>query len=348
MNSSMKTISIFLFFCLYCAAPAISSENKARGQESAGSAQADKSQAVTIKYSLSPSIENIKLAQPFKLIFEISQSSYSKNIKIDITEQDTQPFEIISIKELGIETPQDKNLANKKFEFNIIPFEIGIATFPALSWSFQNEEEKTFKFKSPAITIDILPYLKKEDKDVRDIYPPFQFFSIWKAIIIFIIIAAIIAVAIAIIRKKNISLIPKTKMKDIKTPYQKAMENIRILAASKLWTEGKQKKFYIRLSDILRLYIMDEFSIVAPLMTTNTLLKKLKASNDDIELLIKVKKLLQFSDLVKFAKFKPSDTEKDRDIAASKEIIESFHSYRLTACEHAQAIEKKENSKEAK
>ncbi|MEA3306993.1 MAG: hypothetical protein U9Q34_04320 [Elusimicrobiota bacterium] len=282
----------------------------------------------TIEYSLSPSIEKIKLAQPFKLTFKINQNSYSKNIKIDTKEKNTLPFEIISIKEIAAQQDAEAG-KSKEFEFNIIPFDIGIATFPALSWSFQNEEGKIAKLKSPAIPINILPYLKKEDKDVRDIYPPFEFFSIAKTIIIFLIILLVIAAIIFLVRKKSNPIIQKIKGKKKKTPYQKALKNIRLLKASGLWEDGKQKKFYIRLSNILRIYIMDEFSITAPLMTTNALLKTLKAENTDIKLLIKVKELLQFSDLVKFAKLTPSDAERDKDLDASKEIIERFHSYRI-------------------
>ncbi len=277
----------------------------------------------TIKYSLSPSIEKIKLAENFIITFEINQNAYSENIKIDTKEKDTEPFEIISIKELSSE-----NAGNKRYEFNIIPFDIGIATFPALSWSFQNKEGKILKLKSPPIYINVAPHLKKEDKDVRDIYPPFKFSSLSNIIIIFLIICLIIAAIIYLVNKKSAPLIQKIKARKEKTPYQKALENIRRLKGSGLWEEGKQKKFYIRLSDILRIYIMDEFSITAPLMTTNTLLKHLKTENKDIELLIKVKELLQFSDLVKFAKLKPTSKERDKGIANSEEIIRRFHAYR--------------------
>ena len=311
MNRLTKIFLISLLLCVSSIASAL--ENEKSG---------------AIKYSISPSTDQIKLARPFKLTFEINQNSYSKNLKIGTTNQNTEPFEIISIKEISPETPEGEPSASKKFEFTIIPFDIGIATFPALSWSLQNEEGKILKLESPAIAVNILPYVKKEDKDVRDIYPPFKFFSLLKAIMLFLIVAAVIAAIIFTVMKRRDPIIQKIKGQKNKTPYQKAMANIRILTASKLWTQGKQKKFYIRLSDILRIYIMDEFSITAPLMTTNTLLKKLKTENSDIELLIKVKELLQFSDLVKFAKLKPSDEERDRGLTASKEIIRRFHSYR--------------------
>ncbi len=311
MTILIRTIIISLFLLMFSIARAQANDN-----------------SQTIKYSISPSTDQIKLATPFKLTFKVNQNSYSRNLKIDTTSQNTEPFEIISIKELNL-NPDAKPKKTKEFEFNIIPFDIGIATFPALSWSFQNEEGKILKLKSPAIILNILPYIKKEDKDVRDIYPPFEFFSIWKTIIIFLIIAAIITGIIFLVRKKSAPIIQKIKAKKEKTPYQKALKNIRLLKASGLWEKGKQKKFYIRLSDILRIYIMDEFSITAPLMTTNTLLKKLKTENKDIELLIKIKELLQFSDLVKFAKLKPSDEEGYEGIENSKEIIERFHSYRM-------------------
>ncbi|MBU2530577.1 MAG: hypothetical protein KKD35_06005, partial [Elusimicrobia bacterium] len=293
----------------------------------------------TIEYSISPSTSLIKLAEPFKITFEINKNSYSKNLKIDTATQNTEPFEILSITEL-VPKKEDPFQKNKKLEFNIIPFDIGIATFPVLSWTFQNEEGKLLKIKSPAITLNILPYTNKEGKDVLDIHPPFEFFSLWKTLLIFFLIVLIIMAIIFIVKKKSARIIQRIRTKRERTPYQKAMENIRILSASKLWTEGKQKKFYIRLSDILRIYIMDELSITAPLMTTNTLLKTLKADNKDIELLIKVKELLQFSDLVKFAKLKPTEEERDLSLTASKEIIDRFHSYQMQK-EKALEVDKK-------
>ncbi len=78
MNRLTKIFLISLLLCVSSIASAL--ENEKSG---------------AIKYSISPSTDQIKLARPFKLTFEINQNSYSKNLKIGTTNQNTEPFEII-------------------------------------------------------------------------------------------------------------------------------------------------------------------------------------------------------------------------------------------------------------
>ena len=274
----------------------------------------------------------IKLAEPFKIAFTINQSppftevelkAKSLNLSVGDEGREPAPFAIMSVKPIETKDP-----AIGQFEIEVIPFELGITTFPVLTWILKNEQNETWQIETSSANFTVSQYTEKEDKDIKDIYPPIKFFSLWKALAILLIAAAIGAIIFFLIRKKKASSPEIMPFEDKKSPYQRAMNNIENLEKSGIWKEEKQKKFYIKLSDILRLYIMEDFSITAPLMTTHDLLKKPKSSNDDIELTVKTRQLLQFSDLMKFARLKASDKDKDRDIAAAKEIIKRFHSLR--------------------
>lgn len=75
---------------------------------------------------------------------------------------------------------------------------------------------------------------------------------------------------------------------------------------------GNIKEFYIKLSDIIRIYLRDVLNVNAPDLTTPETLKQI-VSDEGIsrELLQLLSNILKTSDLVKFAKSTPTDREND-------------------------------------
>ena len=106
-------------------------------------------------------------------------------------------------------------------------------------------------------------------------------------------------------------------------PYQEALLNLSQLDKKQLWQNNQVKEYYTELTNIVRHYIERELHVRAMERTTDGLIENLadfKESNaiiTDAATLDKLKKLLQESDLVKFAKSKPLaiEIENDRKIA---------------------------------
>ena len=106
-------------------------------------------------------------------------------------------------------------------------------------------------------------------------------------------------------------------------PYQEALLNLSQLDKKQLWQNNQVKEYYTELTNIIRYYIERELHVRAMERTTDGLIDNLKDFKDsnaiitDIGTLDKLKKLLQESDLVKFAKSKPLaiEIENDRKIA---------------------------------
>ena len=274
----------------------------------------------TVSFKITPPAKKPKLAEPFKLRLEASYNG-KYAVKIDTVSIDTESFEILKITKLPSKGSGGASAA--EFEFEAEAFAIGVSTFPAITFQLFNSGG-AMEAKSPPFTIEIEPLFEKpkagEPADIKDIYPPLKFIP-WLLLIAALLALCALGVFLYARRKTPAALAAETR-KDTRTPYRRAMDSLDALAASTLWEEGKIKDFYICFSGIFRFYLKEQFAIGALLMTTTSLSKELKKTGAEVQTLIKSRELLERSDLVKFAKFKPQ--QKDSDLAALKEILGGF------------------------
>ena len=114
-------------------------------------------------------------------------------------------------------------------------------------------------------------------------------------------------------------------------PYQLAISKLNRLDEKQLWQKNKIKQYYVELTDIVRTYIEKELKIPALESTTDELMETLTDFNTSSSLNIpketveKLQKLLQESDLVKFAKYTPLSNEIELHRNDAGEIIEVLH-----------------------
>lgn len=281
--------------------------------------------AQTVSFSIHRPKEKPVLAHPFILKIEAIYSD-GFSIYIDTSNQKTEPFHINKITKKASEIQSGRIL--EKIEFEVIPFEIGITTFPSLNWllSENNRTQSTQTVKSPQVILDILPFIDPKEKanDIKDIYPPFEFFS-WVRFLI--ILTAVLLIALGILyflKKKKLQALRQEISEDLRPPDIIALEQLNALIASGLWEKGEFKEFYVKLSDIIRYYIYRQIQISAPLMTTNDLLKQMRKKEINISVLTQIREILEFSDLVKFAKLVPSEKDRDGHCSVLKDIINSI------------------------
>lgn len=106
------------------------------------------------------------------------------------------------------------------------------------------------------------------------------------------------------------------------TPAEEALFNLNQLFDSDLLRRGKIKDYYLRLSEILRIYFEKHFGILAVEYTTDEILKALRQKEIPMALREKIQEVLEAADLAKFAKWSPEPAEIIRINQKSKEIVE--------------------------
>lgn len=91
-----------------------------------------------------------------------------------------------------------------------------------------------------------------------------------------------------------------------------AFRDLEKLKNEQLWQRGEVKSYYSRLTEIIRKYLEDRFSVYSLEMTTSETLEELVSTGfkkDNTYMMLKT--ILNGSDLVKFAKYKPEPSENE-------------------------------------
>jgi hypothetical protein len=158
-------------------------------------------------------------------------------------------------------------------------------------------------------------------------------------ILLALLVSAIIWLVIRLIKKfrreKKEEIVPAI----IEPAHVIAFRELEKLQNEKLWQNGETKKYYVRLTEIIRQYLENRFGINSLELTTSETLEALvKTGFKKDDSYNKLRSVLTGADLVKFAKYKPDPAENESAFANSYEFV--------SATKVAEVIEEKSDIKD--
>lgn len=151
----------------------------------------------------------------------------------------------------------------------------------------------------------------KPFKDIKDIKDAkltwfdylFTGLSIWGKLLL---LTVLIMVVYTFWKKKNKKpYIPPPS----ETPHERATRLLIDLDKKELWQRDEVKKYYVELTDILRIYIEGRFGITVMELTTDELLYKMKTHKELTKYRDIIGGALRIADMAKFAKAQPLPEE---------------------------------------
>jgi hypothetical protein len=150
--------------------------------------------------------------------------------------------------------------------------------------------------------------------------------------------AAVIWFTIRFIRKSQIKKSGEEPVINPDPAHIIAFRELEKLKEEKLWQKGEIKKYYTRLTEIVRQYLENRFSILSMELTTpETLVELKKTGFREDENYRMLRTVLTGADLVKFAKYNPEPSENDLHFEYAWEFV------KLTKIEDQVAVENIEN-----
>ena len=103
-----------------------------------------------------------------------------------------------------------------------------------------------------------------------------------------------------------------------------AFRELEKLKDEKLWQKGEIKKYYTRLTEILRQYLEKRYGVYSMEMTTSETLESLVNTGfRKDESYTMLRSVLTGADLVKFAKYKPEPSENELNFEYSWDFVSS-------------------------
>ena len=213
-------------------------------------------------------------------------------------------------------------------EYHISTYDIGDYEIPPVTVHYSLVGDTLWKeLTTEGIKITVESLKPSEEGDIRDIKAPLEIMKDWWLIIRFVIagvLILIIGILIYIFIKRHRegkSLIPHREKPKLPA-HVVALDELKKLLAEKLLEKSEIKQYYIRISEIIRHYIEDRFFIIALEMTTFQLINIMRKDQIEEEAIDLVEDFLMSCDMVKFAKYIPTDDENTKTTELAYKIIE--------------------------
>lgn len=204
----------------------------------------------------------------------------------------------------------------------IAVFDTGMVKLPQLAFVFHAEQFSDTIETLPSF-INILPM--KLDEDIRDIKSNYQAPVSLKEVLPFILVMISILLIIWFIRryftKKFGRLQVALANPHLDPPEVTAMRELEKMKQEEPWQNQGVKPYYIRLSEVLRNYIEQQFRVPALEQTTGEIISSLRGLNMNADNLQLLEQILVLADLVKFAKAVPDQHENAVQVDLAVEYV---------------------------
>jgi hypothetical protein len=268
-----------------------------------------KAQDIVVSASLNTN--KIKIGKQAQLSLKATAAKGIQVVFPEVKDTLTEKIEVVNVGK--VDTLQAGNLFTYKREIIITAFDSGYFAIPPFKFQIRNDSTKQFETEALLFAVQTIPVdTTLAIKSIKaPIDPAWSIFEIQKEILIgFVGLLAVIVIVYFLMRKKKVATVLDEQI--IKRPaHEIAIEALTELRTQKLWQQGRAKEFHIIISDIVRTYIEQRFSIGAMEMTSDEILKSLRLILTNQQLKIKLSSVLILSDMVKFAKENPLPNENE-------------------------------------
>lgn len=235
--------------------------------------------------------------------------------------RDTITGKIEIIKKYKIDTVINADRKTLTQRLVVTSFDSGYHALPPISFKFTKAGDTTqYEVRTQELMLAVSTIAVDTTKSIKDIKAPIRVPITFKEIAPFVLGAIVFGALIVLIiyylrrKKKNLPLF-SLRSKPKLPPHEQALLDIEALRQRKLWQQGKIKDYYTELTDIVRRYIEERFTIRAIEMTTDEIICSFEEYiGFDRTLIAELKQMLELADLVKFAKALPLPLEHDQSL----------------------------------
>lgn len=200
-------------------------------------------------------------------------------------------------------------------------FDVGVSTLPSLSLGVRRGGRLLGRQLTPEIPVTITSVLTPASKDIRGLkgqLPKVLNERFW----VFLGVLGVLGLAAYGVFRHG-----QRKKRDVERPgppprpaHEIALEALTRLESS---LEGPGKEFYSRLSEILRSYLEGRFAVPAMDRTTPEITQAMKHLPLTLDQRMRLREVLENSDLVKFAKFELSGEERLAHLIQIREFVQA-------------------------
>lgn len=207
-------------------------------------------------------------------------------------------------------------------------FDSGLYTLPPLTYTVGNDT-----VRSNELVLKVIPVPVDTMTTVHDFagvtvphtrlwdYLPDFVADYWWIYLVLVVIALAVAAWIIWRRNHRREAIEAERVPSL-PPYELAVKQLNELKAEKLCENSREKEYYTRLTDILRVYLDTRFGINAMEMTSTQIMRRVRAHDTTKPSAALMKQILEIADFVKFAKVRPLPDDNVKSFNQAVQFVE--------------------------
>ncbi len=228
----------------------------------------------------------------------------------------------LEVNRVSEETGED---GTRQMSFILQGFETGSFTLPEPEVTVRSAAGEETILAGPELEIEIVSVLKpdEEDADIRELKDPVGLPRSYRWILYLAAGAAVLAAGVILLYRKFFRRKSAGPPPPPRPAGEIALEELERIRQADLPGRGLVKEYYSRVSDTVRRYLENRFALRAPERTTEEFLQEMATTShltgDQQDL---VASFLAESDLVKFARYGPTEREIAGVFAAAVRLIE--------------------------
>ncbi|MDQ3050971.1 MAG: hypothetical protein M3Q95_08815 [Bacteroidota bacterium] len=203
----------------------------------------------------------------------------------------------------------DKSITLRQ-HFKFTSFDSGYHVIPPFAFLYRIPGDTTLqRAESDPILISVQTIPVDTTRAIKDIKGQMVIPYSWKDALPYaggLLLAGLIFLIVFYLYKKfrKVKTVPVIQVPK-RPAHEIAFEALQQLDEAKLWQQGKYKAYFTGLSDIIRMFVENRWSVSAMEMTTEEIIHMQIISRQEPAVFEQVKNLLELADLVKFAKVIP-------------------------------------------
>ncbi len=269
---------------------------------------------------------NVKIGEQIKLKLSVKLDPKIKLNWANIPSDSIGKIEIISVSK--IDTVKDSLFTYYNQELVVTSFDSGSYQIPEFNFLY---EKSGFDLPYPVSTnplwlnfATVAVDTTAEIKDIKGpIDAPWTFDEVLPYILIILGLIVLIYIGIRLYQKykTRVVVVEKQRVKPSEPAHIIALRELRRVESQRIWTQGKFKEYHSEISEIVRTYIEHRFDIIALEMTTQEIVEKFNQIDISDTARLNLKKMLELSDLAKFAKYEPIATENEQCVLFAIEFV---------------------------
>ena len=237
---------------------------------------------------------------------------HEKDLEVDLPSPGSNlgQFDILDYKE---QKPVEKDgIVTRIIEYTISNYAVGEYSIPPLKITYKSKDNENKELETREIPITVNSVVNPEEKDIRDIKDVVDipldlalYYKIGAGVIFFGLVIFLLVYSIRYRRKLKDMHVNGEGVPEL-SPHEEAYVALEQLKKKDLVAKGKIKEFYLEFSEIIRRYVGRRYDVDALEQTTFELMENLKEIFIEQHNRNLLSDILDESDFVKYAKYRPS------------------------------------------